>query len=387
MLIHSPIKYVLFSWLFVAAIGFYPISIWGRLKLNNILDFVLLLTVLFVFLISIGRIKVTLRSVALPVIFFAFLVSWIPGFGFSNNLGFSLYRYLVFATMAFATIFLFMLPRPEVPLIGYRNAWVFVVCFISALLIFALISIGMTEHGRVTIPGYENGVMVYRYAEGVGLLPDPNVLSYGLGFAYILSLAYSGFRTITFVWFVLAILIVGSRSALLSLIVAIGFWLFLEDKFRKAYLPVLTVVSVLLFVIVKFFSDGVLERFKNPEYYVERYSMWLTLLDEYFSSGMSMFFGNGYGSARVAIGDPHNLYLSVLYDGGVLALTCLFFVYASSFRYAAINLSLRERNVAYVMLVFNLLIGLFYWQDQMFFVPFLSIWVLANYKAPQFSRH
>jgi len=34
-----------------------------------------------------------------------------------------------------------------------------------------------------------------------------------------------------------------------------------------------------------------------------------------------------------------------------------------------------------MMLVFNLLIGLFYWQDQMFFVPFLLIWLLSIYKG------
>jgi len=160
-----------------------------------------------------------------------------------------------------------------------------------------------------------------------------------------------------------------------------SYWFLVEYKFRKTYLPIFAVILVGFISAITFFQTDILKRFQNPENYIERYSMWLSLLDAYLSSGMNILWGNGFGSARSELGDPHNLYLSVLYDGGFLALPCLFLVYFASFRYVTINFSSRERSSAYMMLVFNLLIGLFYWQDQMFFVPFLLIWLLSIYKG------
>lgn len=381
MIVYTPIKNILVLWLLMAAVGFYPIVIIGRIKLNNVLDLLLLFISLAMFLILINRIKISFKTREMSLVFIIFLISWIPGFAFSNNLDFLLQRYLIFGSMTVVVILLFLLPKPEKPLLANGCVWVVAIFFISALLVLSYIAIGVTEYGRVTIPGYDNGVLVYRYVDGVGLLPDPNVLSYGLGFIYILSLAYTGFRPIIFGWLALALLLVGSRSALLSLFIAMSYWFIIEYKFRKTYLPIFAVILVGFISAITFFQADILKRFQNPENYIERYSMWLSLLDAYLSSGMNILWGNGFGSARSELGDPHNLYLSVLYDGGFLALPCLFLVYFASFRYVTINFSSRERNSAYVMLVFNLLIGLFYWQDQMFFVPFLLIWLLSIYKG------
>lgn len=384
MILYSPIRVVMSFWMALAALGFYPVVIYGRVKINNILDIILFCSIIFVFLISMGRIKISFREKGgVSLAFILLSMCWIPGFLLSNNLSFALERYLVFGLMAAAVIFLFWLPRPKKPIFSSGNTWVFIVFVISSLLVISYFSIGVTEYGRVTMPGFEGDSLGYRYVDGVGLLPDPNVLSYGLGLIYIFSLAYSGFRPFIFAVLVLALLFVGSRSALVSFFLAMSFWIFIEgrrDRLFFIFFMVFVFIISFIFFIFDFFGSNVLARFTNPEYYTERFNRWFELWNAYVASGFGVLFGNGFGSARDEFGDPHNFYLAALYDGGMLALVSLFFVYFSVFRYIVIDLCARERSVAYAMLIFNFLIGLFYWQDQIFFVPFFLIWIISIYK-------
>lgn len=254
------------------------------------------------------------------------------------------------------------------------------VSIISLIIIISYIALGVTDYGRVTLPGTEDGAWVYRYKDGIGLLPDPNVLSYGLCFLFLISIAYSGFRWVVFLLFFSALLLVGSRSALISFSIAFLYCIYIRTSSAKKYILIFFLLIPAGIGVAYFIFPKIFERFTNPENYIERSVTWMSLFENYISGGLNVFFGYGFASARSDFGDPHNFYLSVLYDGGLLAFICLFFVYFSAFKYVAAVFEVNSKAVANSILIFNIFIGFFYWQDQMFFLPFLLIWLLSMNK-------
>lgn len=377
----TPARLVLCSWLLIAATGFVPIEIYGRLKLANILDVLLCCVFLGSLLIFFARGRDLIRVGPLSIAFLFFSLSWIPGLAFSDNVNYHLERYCLWLLLAIAVQVSFVLPKVECSFVKNDFFFKYSALFLSVIVIFAYVVIGKTEYGRVTLPSIEHGALAYRYVEDVGLLPDPNVFSYGLIFIYFLSLRYERPKLVTLSILLLGLILIGSRSALLAFIVVSGIWLNIAYKARGVKLLfVLIPIAIFGSLLVDFSQFDIVERFKNPENYVERAGAWNAFANDYFSSGINVIFGFGFGAARSG-GDPHNFYISTLYDGGIVAFFCLLFVYYAAFRYVFKELRGTSKHVGNAMLCFNLLIGLFYWQDQMFFVPFFGIWLMSDFKV------
>lgn len=374
----TPARLVLFAWLLIAATGFVPVEISGRLKLANILDVLLCCVFLGTFLIFLARGRALIRVSRLSIAFFFLSLSWIPGLAFSESMDYELERFCLWLLLAIAVQVAFILPKVEYSLVKGSFFFKSSALLLSVVVIVTYVIIGKTEYGRVTLPSIEQGALVYRYVENVGLLPDPNVFSYGLIFIYFLALRYERPKLTTLSILVIALILIGSRSALLAFIVVSGIWLSIVDKAMSQRFLLIIPVAIVGSLLVDFSQFDIVERFKNPENYAERAGAWSAFFNDYSSSGLKVIFGFGFGAAR-ASGDPHNFYISTFYDGGIIALLCLLFVYYSAFRHVFKELSGASKHVANAMLCFNLLIGLFYWQNQMFFVPFFGVWLMSAF--------
>lgn len=377
----TPAKLVQHAWLLMAATGFAPVEIYERLKIANILDVLLCCIFVGSFLILWANGRASIRVSRLSIAFLFYSLSWLPGLAFSENIDYVLERYYLWLVLAVAVQVAFILPKLEYPVEQKNLLFKRSALLLSIIVIFTYVVIGKTEYGRVTLPSIEQGALVYRYVEGVGLLPDPNVFSYGLIFIYFLSLRYETPKPVTLFILALALILIGSRSALLAFFVVSGAWLGIAN--RKASAKLLFVIlplAIFGFLSVDLSQFDIVERFQNPENYSERAIVWSAFFNDYLSSDLRVIFGFGFGAAR-SLGDPHNFYISTLYNGGIAAIFCLIFVYHSAFRYVFKELSGASKHVANAMLCFNLLIGLFYWQDQMFFVPFFGIWLMSAIRS------
>lgn len=380
----TPAKLVLHAWLLMAATGFAPAEVSGRLKLANIMDLLLFCVFVGTLLILWTGRRASIRVSRLSIAFLFYSLSWLPGLAFTENLDYALERYSLWLLLAMTVQVAFILPKLEYSLEQKGLFFKYSTLLLSITVIVAYAVIGTTEYGRVTLPSIEQGALVYRYVEDVGLLPDPNVFSFGLIFIYFISLRHESPKPVTLSILAFALVLIGSRSALLSFLAVSGIWLGMTNmKMGVKLLLVILPVALFGLLSIDLSQIDIIERFRNPDNYVERAGAWSAFFDDYLSFGIKLIFGLGFGVAR-SIGDPHNFYLSTLYNGGVAALICLIFVYHSAFRYVLKELSGASKHVANAMLCFNLLIGLFYWQDQMFFVPFFGIWLISATKSKDY---
>lgn len=160
-----------------------------------------------------------------------------------------------------------------------------------------------------------------------------------------------------FVVCVIAMMLVGSRGGLVSLLVGIAVYLTLsflwdKDSLAKKWLGVILIVIlgiIAIYFISNYVNSSLLERLFSFEDYTEdggsdRVELW-TMALEYLSQ--APLFGLGIGSYFALTGRGiHNMYLSVLCDVGVFS----FLPFISSFLYCIRNVWNKRQKLAVTLM-------------------------------------
>jgi len=147
----------------------------------------------------------------------------------------------------------------------------------------------------------------------------------------------------------IVVLLTGSRGGLLVLVVVVMALAYRLRDMRVIYatavmVPLLIVVllatgSTLLenaFNRITMLSSGGVAQFTSG-----RDQIWSMLLSDYSASALGMLFGNGYGAASYMgmKAEPHNIYLKVLVEFGIVGLTFfLYFIFLMFRRIATLKL-------------------------------------------------
>jgi O-antigen ligase len=203
-----------------------------------------------------------------------------------------------------------------------------------------------------------------KFSELFGFIGPLGPRSVSLYFVSIISLAISSLsydnskklRKLSFLSIVTGVLLIFislSRTAFLSLIVI--FFLFSTLKFRiKKIITVIPIIFLIIFVGIKFepFAERV-----NPEvYYVSpgfytsgRATVWPVIIEEGLKHPL---FGYGTGNAKVFMEEnfkgvgllPHNEYLRIFYDGGVMGLILFLSAWIQRLKKHWLFWKKRERN-------------------------------------------
>lgn len=140
----------------------------------------------------------------------------------------------------------------------------------------------------------------------------------------------------------IVVLLTGSRGGLLMLaVVIIG----LAYKLRDMKVIYAAVISIPLLVVVLLSTDSALlnnaiDRMAtltssdSSEVTSGRNIIWSSLLSDFTNSFLGMLFGNGFGTAKYMgiRAEPHNIYLMVLVEFGIVGVSCFAYFIVAMFR-------------------------------------------------------
>lgn len=332
------------------------------------------------FSIRIGvLVGLTLTNVVVAVVGFILFLSEIPRGRISgkNLVGIKYAIIIVFATLLSLIYAKFNGVYEGTALDNFRQAKAFV--FMPAVL-YALpfLLIDSREQGEryllllvvvfgllniATIVGAQFGIEINRAVDAyvredesrrrlIGITGNPNKTAYLTCILIAFQYYFYRFHKAYYVRYLMAIFMVGglvvvllsgSRGGLLVLLIVIVSMAYRLRDMKIIYATVLAVpivVAVLLNSESTLF-DNALGRVENltsdesSEVTSGRDMIWSGLLSDYTDSPIGMLFGQGYGSAKYMgiRAEPHNVYLMVLVEFGIVGLSFFIYFMFSMFRY------------------------------------------------------
>lgn len=151
----------------------------------------------------------------------------------------------------------------------------------------------------------------------------------------------------------IVVLLTGSRGGLLVLMVVVMGLAYRLRDMRVIYAAVVMVPLVIVALLAT--GSTLLENAFNRiamlssgdvgQLMTGRDQIWSMLLSDYAASALGIAFGNGYGAAQYmgARAEPHNMYLKVLVEFGIVGLAFfVYFIFAMFRRIAALKLGVSE---------------------------------------------
>ena len=171
------------------------------------------------------------------------------------------------------------------------------------------------------------------------------------------SALYTGLSIVGLIVVLFALFRSGSRGGLLAIAASMTFYYIRcrENMGRKLFLLIVGIFSVILFLpnLLSLLPSSVANRFTLSTILstggAGRTDLWLSLIENLFSSPFAFIFGHGYGAALDYLGiASHNYFLDILYNGGVIQLVVLVLLYWKLFKVAD-----RNRNVFVQAILFG----------------------------------
>lgn len=176
-----------------------------------------------------------------------------------------------------------------------------------------------------------------------------------------------------------ALLRSGSRGGLLAILVALIYY-YIRSKGnigKKIIILIIAVAFILIFLpnLISLLPDSVAKRFVLSGILATggtgRTDLWLSLLNNLFSSPLAFIFGHGYNAALDYLGiASHNYFLDVLYNGGVVCLIILIVFYWKLFSASNRNGNIYAQAifVGYLTMSLSVSVGnnMFFWTGIVF---------------------
>lgn len=267
--------------------------------------------------------------------------------------------------------------------------------FAYCIVLVSFLLLGFGEWGRVTIPVFNKGVFSY-YPNGYDGSSDANVLAFffhaGLIVAFWLwSPAKIIYKRIFIALGIISSVLTISRSAALSLVAtAIVTWVFVCISRKKivfskesvALAVPLAISAVWVIASENIIGDGIKRRLAEASIGSNNDRMSRLHLYSQYISDSSLFefiFGRGVSASRFGI-DPHNFYVSTLYDTGVVSLFLIFGSILLPAIYVIRNASGKIRFFTVSVVVYFLICSLFYWQVRFFYYTLFMVLVVYLYQ-------
>ena len=192
-------------------------------------------------------------------------------------------------------------------------------------------------------------IMIYtdEYIRFQALLGNPNVLAMiceiclAILLYFILTIKVSWVEVFSFVVFAIVGISTFSKTFLLLLVLMLLVLIvYLIKKHPFCGLCVVSFLSMIVVLVTIFKSDIVViygNRFVDigmdsqdgsfegvmDTITTHRYGLWISYLQYMFQYPITLFFGNGLGTKRLAGDSPHNLYISLLFQLGIVGVILL----------------------------------------------------------------
>jgi hypothetical protein len=326
MLIKTTFLFLLI-YLFFIPIGPLPIEIIRGLNIDVLSGIVLLVLMLYY-----GK-NINQYSVNFILLTAFFVFSTLVSVLLSGDIAHSLNNWLITMGYLYLTFTISIIHSRR---IVFLQNFILLVAFLAS--VYILYDYFSAEQIQIARYSLTQSVELLEYQSRL----DPNTTAIGLMFAVLLSMRNKllYYRLPVFIVVISAVMILQSRTALLSFILAViltQFYFSLKYKEYKKILPLLLSIFITILTIYFIFPDIVqiyLIRATSEANYYDRFELFNNSLAIFSSDIKSILFGAGY-----MMTNPHNEILRILSGSGLLGLLSYIF-----FLVYLLSLILKIRN-------------------------------------------
>lgn len=265
----------------------------------------------------------------------------------------------------------------------------------SIVVIVSLLTLGISSWGRITIPTFHDGAFGY-YTDGYEGSSDTNVLAYFLHSGVIFSFwlwpyKSNALKLIIILIGLFAALLTFSRSSVISISLTIittylFFILSSKNKISAKTLAITTAFILTITTIIftdNIIIDSIIYRINEGSASSNSDRLYrLRLYLEYFKSSslVDILLGQGVASSRFTI-DPHNFYISTLYDTGALSLILIILSITFPLKNLLHSKSNHIKLFSISITVYFLVCSLLYWQTRFYYHTLFLLYLLYFYQT------
>lgn len=328
----------------------------------------------------------------LTIVFFSILLINVIQIIFNNH--FDLLPHLKDSIIYFSIYLIAALSFIKAPQKAIKSI-IIISLIASSILILSFIFLGLPSWNRIFYPIYSEGK--FSYPSSYSELADPNVIAYfltfGLGCTLFSTNKKNGsnlfptqkiIKIIPCIIILCAIILTLSRSGIIASLFLVILKI-LQGNFKQKIFFLISLLSIILIynIIPKndLVSEIIEERLNSESSNSDRQFRLKNTLEIIENHPYIIFFGLGPGYSSHNKIDPHNFYLSLLIDGGIVVFSLTFYMlYLILFNIKKIC-NHEDYILAKNLVKSFLIISLFYWQfKSYYFLIFLLLSIYQNNK-------